>query len=61
MQDIKYKSATEPDLVGERFFQGDRASRAVCKRCGLADSTAHKFRRCGEVQIAWKTQLTKWE
>ena len=61
MQDIKYKSATETDLVGERFFQGDRASRAVCKRCGLADSTAHKFRRCGEVQIAWKTQLTKWE
>ena len=61
IQDIKYKAATETDLVGPRFFHGMSAERAKCKRCGLIDSTAHKFRRCGEVQIAWKTQLKRWE
>jgi ribosomal protein L40E len=61
IQDIKYKAATETDLVGERFFLGERASRAICKRCGLIESTAHKFRRCGEVQLAWKTQLQRSE
>ena len=46
MSDLAYKVATCTDYVGARFHK-EGSSRRCCPRCGVEDSTAHKFWKCG--------------
>ena len=59
MSDLAYKVATCTDYVGARFHK-EGSSRRCCPRCGVEDSTAHKFWRCEEVVKLWRMIGRAW-
>ena len=61
MSDWVMKNAVSADYVGRKDDQEGNVARAKCPRCQQWNTTEHKFRRCGEVQTAWRLLLGMWE